>query len=100
MSLGIGMVTIDCADAKGLAAFWSAALDAPVLVDYGEFVMLQPPATGGPAISLQQVPEERAGKNRLHLDLRAEKGRREAEVARLVGLGATSLGERGGAETG
>ena len=100
MSLGIGMVTIDCADPKALASFWSAALDAPVMADYGEFIMLQPPAAGGPAIGLQRVPEERAGKNRLHLDLSAEKGQREAEVKRLVGLGATSLGDRGGAETG
>ena len=42
------------------------------------------------------MPEERAGKNRLHLDLGAATGERHAEVERLVGLGATVVGERGG----
>jgi Glyoxalase-like domain len=47
-------------------------------------------------LGFQKVPEERAGKNRLHLDLGAPVGERQAEVERLVGLGATVLGERGG----
>jgi Glyoxalase-like domain len=94
--LAIGMVTADGADPKALAAFWAAALDTTVSGDYGEFVMLAPPPAGGPVLAFQRVPEERAGKNRLHLDLVAPVGGRQAEVARLVGLGATVLGERGG----
>ena len=35
-------------------------------------------------------------KNRLHLDLSPKDGGRQPEVARLVALGATVLGERGG----
>jgi predicted enzyme related to lactoylglutathione lyase len=90
------MVTTDCADPKELAAFWAATLETTVSGDYGEFVMLAPPPTGGPVLGFQRVPEDRAGKNRLHLDLVVAEGGREAEVARLVGLGATVLGERGG----
>jgi predicted enzyme related to lactoylglutathione lyase len=37
-------------------------------------------------VSLQVVPEPRVGKNRLHLDLYAED--RDAEIERIVGLGA------------
>ena len=96
MALQIGMVTTDCADPKGLATFWAAALETTVSGDYGEFVMLAPPPAGGPVLGFQLVPEERAGKNRLHLDVVAAPGERQAEVARLVGLGATVLGERGG----
>ena len=95
MARAIGMVTTDCADPKGLATFWAAVLDTSISGDYGEFVMLAPPA-GGPVLGFQRVPEERAGKNRLHLDLGAPTGERQAEVERLVGLGATVLGERGG----
>ena len=95
-NLAIGMVTTDCADPKVLATFWTAVLGTTVSGDYGEFVMLAPPPAGGPALSFQLVPEGRAGKNRLHLDLGAPEGEREAEVARLVGLGATVLGQRGG----
>ena len=94
--LAIGMVTTDCADPKALATFWAAALGTSVSGDYGEFVMLAPPPAGGPVLGFQRVPEERAGKNRLHLDLVAPTGGRQAEVARLVELGAAVLGERGG----
>ena len=96
MAVGIGMVTTDCADPKALATFWAAALDTTISGDYGEFVMLAPPPAGGPVLGFQRVPEERAGKNRLHLDLVAQAGGRQAEVARLVELGAMVLGERGG----
>ncbi len=33
MALHLGMVTTDCADPKGLAAFWAAALDTTVSGD-------------------------------------------------------------------
>jgi hypothetical protein len=53
----------------------------------------------GPRLLFQQVPEAKAGKNRVHLDLqrRLEAEEREAEVERLIGLGATRLwdGEQG-----
>jgi hypothetical protein len=96
MGLSIGMVTVDCADPAALSGFWSAALDTTIAADYGgEFVMLAPPPRGGPLLGFQRVPEPRAGKNRLHLDLGAPDGGRHAEVERLVRLGATVLGERG-----
>jgi hypothetical protein len=38
-------------------------------------------------VSLQQVPEPRSGKNRLHLDLYT--GDQAGEVERLLGIGAT-----------
>ena len=100
MALRIGMVTADCADPKALAAFWTAALQTSVVFEVEGFVMLAPPAEGGPALGFQYVPEERVGKNQLHLDLGAPAGGRADEVARLVGLGATELGERGGDEYG
>ncbi len=85
MSLGIGMVTIDCAEPRQLAAFWSEALDVPVQGDYGDFVFLARPGDGGPMLGLQRVPEPRVGKNRVHVDLSG--GSRVTEVPRLVGLG-------------
>jgi hypothetical protein len=47
----------------------------------------------GRRILFQQVPEPKTVKNRLHLDLHAGPERRDAEVARLGGLGATVLQE-------
>jgi hypothetical protein len=47
----------------------------------------------GRRLLFQRVPEEKTGKNRLHLDLHPGEGRREAEVERLTGLGASVLRE-------
>jgi hypothetical protein len=96
MGLSIGMVTVDCADPVALSGFWSAALDTTVMQNYDDaFIMLAPPPRGGPLLAFQLVPEPRSGKNRLHLDLGAPTGGRQVEVERLVGLGASVLGERG-----
>lgn len=82
------MVTIDCTDPARLARFWCAALDVEMIGDYGEFVLL-----GGENVrlGLQRVPERKAAKNRVHVDLTGES--RAAAVERLTGLGATVLGE-------
>jgi hypothetical protein len=52
---------------------------------------LTSPDPGRPRVLCQLVPEAKTVKNRLHLDVRVGPERREAEVARLLGLGATEL---------
>ncbi len=49
------------------------------------------PEPGRPRVLFQRVPEPKTVKNRLHLDVRVGPERREAEIARLVALGATEL---------
>ena len=49
------------------------------------------PDPGRPRVLFQRVPEQKTVKNRVHLDVRVGPGRREAEIARLVALGATEL---------
>ncbi|MFD4372566.1 VOC family protein [Streptomyces sp. NPDC058486] len=54
----------------------------------------------GRRILFQRVPEAKTVKNRVHLDVHAPPGARDAEVARLEALGATALrrvAEQGGA---
>ena len=96
MGIHIGGVTIDCADPRKLAAFWTAALDYEVNQDFdGYFVALMPRgAKPGEAnyVGLQKVEEQKTGKNRVHLDFHTED--RHAEVARLVELGATAVDEQ------
>ncbi|HEV7977197.1 VOC family protein [Amycolatopsis sp.] len=89
MALELGMVTVDCADPKQLAGFWTKALGVEVEVDYEEYLILTPAKEGGTKLAFQRVPEERAGKNRLHLDFVTED--RAGEVKRLVELGASEL---------
>lgn len=56
---------------------------------------IRPPGTlsGGPAdrILFQLVPEAKAGKNRVHLDVRVGEEAAQAELARLTARGATFL---------
>ena len=104
MTVQIASVTFDCADALTVGQFWSAALGRP----------LDPGASSGfaaigfagrrdkvgwapvepdhaPTWIFTQVPEPKSAKNRMHLDVTAPDP--EAEVARLVDLGATRVGD-------
>jgi hypothetical protein len=42
-------------------------------------------------VLFQQVPEPKVGKNRMHLDVRVGPEQQDAEVQRLLGMGATEL---------
>jgi predicted enzyme related to lactoylglutathione lyase len=85
MTAEIGLV-LDCADPSALADFWSAALGYTPLGGAGSYVLLVDESGVQPKLLLQGVPEEKAGKNRMHLDI--EVGDIEAEAARLEVLGA------------
>ncbi len=93
MTLSLAHITFDCHDVAAVSQFWSAALDRPV--DEGAqpfFATIGYPARpGAPAWMFLQVPEGKTAKNRMHLDLTSDD--REAEVTRLVSLGATRVGD-------
>ena len=81
---------IDCSDLARSADFWARVLgyvfEGPAVGTYQGLI----PADGqGVAILLQRVPERKDGKNRLHLDLRTPD--LDAEVRRVVGIGASLL---------
>jgi hypothetical protein len=84
----VGFVVIDCNDFQTMFAFWQDALHyvprEPAEDGWG---VLRDPEGTNVNISLQQVPEKRSGKNRLHLDLYTNE--QEAEVKRLLEIGAT-----------
>jgi len=85
-------VTVDCSDPYALATWWAQALGG-TLGDDDEpgdpEAVVHVPGLGAPLLFLA-VPDEKAVKNRLHLDLEPDAGQsRESEVDRLVALGAT-----------
>ncbi|MFD4240956.1 VOC family protein [Streptomyces sp. NPDC058525] len=87
-------VAIDCADAHGLARFWSEVLGSPLNPEGepgDEAVEVLLPQ--GPLLYFNQVPEPKTIKNRIHLCLRPETSREE-EVERLLALGATLVTDR------
>jgi predicted enzyme related to lactoylglutathione lyase len=88
-------LTLDCNDLERMAGFWSAALGyrrAPVTS--AGYVGLEPPDGDGIPLTLQQVPEVKRAKNRLHLDLLVTD--LEAELARLESIGARRLEDHTG----
>lgn len=120
-------ITFDAHDPEALSRFWADALGylnpappgrtvpegADVFAVWREFLAeagvpesqwnsasaAEDPDGAGPRLFFQRVPEEKAGKNRVHVDVRAAPGLEgeermsalEAECARLVALGATRL---------
>lgn len=91
MVLRIQCLCIDTTDPARLASFWQSALGWRRTYETDDEVVLEPPAGSpqdgvAPDLVFLAVPEGKAGKNRLHLDLRPED--QAAEVARLEELGA------------
>jgi hypothetical protein len=86
-------ITLDCADPKRLSAFWCGALRYQELATSDKFVMLGPIGeAAGPRLVLQKVPEPRALKNRMHIDIWVADI--DSETARLETLGATRRHEK------
>jgi len=84
------VVVVDCADLDRAARFWSAALGyADAGGDSARYRSLLPADGSAIEILLQRAPDEKHGKNRVHLDLRTR--HLEAEVSRVLALGATRL---------
>jgi hypothetical protein len=110
-------ITFDCAEPERLARFWCEVLGYVVppppegFDTWDDFRSAQPPGrrgawfacedpTGaGPRLYFRRVPEGKAAKNRVHLDVRVATGlvgaerlaALEAECARLTPLGAVHV---------
>ena len=82
-------LVIDCSDPVSLASFWGPALRYEMLGEAGNYALLVPTEAGAPKLLLQRVPEAKAVKNRMHLDI--EIADIETEARRLEALGATRL---------
>jgi len=98
VTVRIAVLAIDARDVSRVAEFWAAALGWDAWPDPDEGgVSLAPPGSagqsgvGGPSIDVMPVPEAKAGKNRLHFDLRADGTTQAEEVDRLLALGATRV---------
>lgn len=86
-------VTVDCADPFALAGFWSAVTGWPVSPQDrpgDDEVLVEAPAPG-PGLLFIRVPEGKTVKNRTHLDWMPTERTRDAELARVLELGATLL---------
>jgi len=83
---------INCDGSQEVGYFWSEALGWPLVWDQDQETAIQSPA-GGSKMSWGGPPvNPKTGKNRLHLDIAPPAdGDQQAEVDRLVSLGATRI---------
>jgi hypothetical protein len=83
---------LDAQDPAPVAAFWGSVLGRDVQVDEDGDAFLPPGPDGGPGIYVNTVPEPKAGKTRIHIDVTLEPGQ---ELTDLLALGATVVTEPG-----
>jgi hypothetical protein len=102
-------IVFDCGHAAPLAGFWASVLDDYSVAPYddaelqrlrdmgipspeGDPTVLVEGPGAGPRLWFQTVPEPKATKNRVHLDLSCRDF--DSELERLKGLGAVMAGDQ------
>lgn len=80
-------VVIDAHDLPGLARFWTQALGWLVLSERDREIVIGPDENA-PVGACLPVPDQKITKNRVHLDLTTSAEDRNAEIGRLLALGA------------
>jgi predicted enzyme related to lactoylglutathione lyase len=84
--------SITCDGTRTVGYFWSAALEWPLVWDQDGETAIRAPDGTGPFITWGPPLAPKIGKNRLHLDIAPpEHADQQAEVDRLVALGATRI---------
>lgn len=86
--MALGAINMEADDTAALARFWAAVTGA-VPSTSGDSVYLPATGPGGFAMFFQPLTAPRPEHQMSHLDLTVPWGARQAEVERLVGLGAT-----------
>lgn len=91
MSLAWEQLVVDAVDPVGLGNWWCRALDWIVVNDDPDDFEIRPEPGRLPGLVFEPVHERKtaSAKNRLHLDLRPDD--QDAEVARLIALGASRV---------
>ncbi len=89
MDARVSQLVFDCHDPRALARFWADLFGGEVVDRGSGWSHVDPP--GFPRLAFQPVPEGKAVKNRLHLDI--DVGDIEAGAAEAVSHGARRLGD-------
>ncbi|MFS0692081.1 VOC family protein [Streptomyces nitrosporeus] len=89
MAVHLHQIAVDTHDLPSLARFWCAVLDWKVLFEDEGEIVIGADETARPGMCFLPVPEGKTAKNRLHIDLAPDD--RDAEVERIIGLGATRV---------
>jgi predicted enzyme related to lactoylglutathione lyase len=91
MPLALPHIVIDAHDLPGLARFWAELLGWNVLSEREREVVIGPAETAPVGICFMPVTDPKTMKNRVHLDLTTGGVDREAEIGRILALGARQV---------
>jgi predicted enzyme related to lactoylglutathione lyase len=84
-------ITVDTHDPVTIAEFWAQLTGYRLDPDSdAEGALLHAGVDGAPGILFIPVPDEKAGKNRVHLDIQPPTGTRDEFVERMLALGAST----------
>jgi hypothetical protein len=89
MTLRLWTIDIDAHDPRALGKWWAEALGWKIFYESDDEVVVTTPDERFPGFNFLRVPDDKTVKNRLHLDFVPDD--RDAEVDRLVAMGATRV---------
>ncbi|TFC05286.1 VOC family protein [Cryobacterium mannosilyticum] len=89
MALRLEEIVVDCGDCSSLARWWQVATGWQIVDEDSGAIELALAPGQTPSMMFIEVAEPKRGKNRLHLDWVPDD--QQAEVERLVGLGASRV---------
>jgi predicted enzyme related to lactoylglutathione lyase len=97
MPLTLHHVVVDARDLPGLARFWAQALRWRVLSEREREVVIGPDENAPVGMCFMPAAEPKTVKNRVHLDITTSAEDRDAEIERLLALGArrVDIGQTG-----
>ena len=93
MTATIVSITFDSTEPEPLARWWAERFGAEITANMDGFFLLVAGGTLPTQLAFQKVGDPTPGKNKVHVDIHTD-GDLDAEVARWVEAGATSLGKR------
>ncbi len=88
MGVSLHHIVIDAHDLAALARFWAQVLDWRILSEREREVVIGPDVTAAVGICFMPATDGKIVKNRLHLDLAPNSADRDAEIERILALGA------------
>ncbi len=97
MTARVSHTTVDCTNAFALSEWWKGVLDYvdidgdPNLPGHEECMIVS--RDGSHRLLFVEVPEQKSGKNRIHLDLEPVEGTRDDELERLLAHGAVEVAD-------
>ncbi|HET6755371.1 MAG TPA: VOC family protein [Jiangellaceae bacterium] len=97
MALRLHHIVVDAHDLPALARFWAQALGWLILSEREQEVVIGPDETAPVGMCFMPVSDVKTVKNRVHLDLTTGSDDRDAEIERLLALGArrVDIGQTG-----